>query len=126
MVYLKWVVRKRMRSGSELNKIRNIGQKAGETCKSIFNWAKKIILPVLLGAGIILTVVFLAIWRISGISDTLYIGTIGTVASIFLVGLQLSIQIRAETRAKKTCAHNAKVIELLEETVELQRAKNKD
>ena len=111
-----------------MNKIRNIRQKAGETCKSIFNWTKKSILPVLLGAGIIIpTVAFYVAWRIGGVSDTLYIGTIGAIVAIVLVGLQLSIQIhRAETRDKMTCAHNAKVIELLEELVELQKSKNEN
>ena len=111
-----------------MNKIRNIGQKAGETCKSIFNWTKKIIPRVLFGAVIIiLTVAFYVAWHTGEISDALYTGTVGAVVAIVLVGLQLLIQIqRAETRDKMTCAHNAKVIELLEELVELQRAKNKN
>lgn len=111
-----------------MNKIRNIGQKAGETCKSIFNWTKKSMPHVIFGAGImILIVVFYVPWSIGWISDTLYIGTIGTVVAIVLVGLQLTIQIhRAETRDKMTCAHNAKVIELLEELVELQKSKNEN
>lgn len=111
-----------------MNKMRNIGQKAGETCKSIFNWMKKIIPRVIFGAVIIiLTVAFYVAWYTGEINDTLYIGTIGAVVAIVLVWLQLTIQIhRAETRDKMTCAHNAKVIELLEELVELQRAKNKN
>ena len=110
-----------------MNKVRNIRQKAVETCKSIFNWTKKGIPLVFLGAGIIIpTVVFLEARRIGWISDTLYIGTISAVVPIVLVGLQLSIQIRAETRDKKTCAHNAEVIELLEELVELQKSKNEN
>lgn len=118
-----------------MNKMRNIGQKARKTCKAIFNWMKKnvlLVLRVLFEAVVIiliviLIVVFLVVWRISGISDTLYIGTIGTAVAIGLVGLQLSIQShRAKTRDKMTRAHNAKVIELLEELVELQRAKNKN
>ena len=111
-----------------MNKIRNIRQRAGETCKSIFNWMKKSIPLVLFVAGIIiLIVVFYVPWHIGWISDTLYIGTIGTAVAIVLVGLQLIIQIhRDETRDKMTCAHNAKVIELLEELVELQKSKNKN
>ena len=111
-----------------MNKIRNIGQKVVETCKSIFNWTKKSVPYVIFGAVIIiLTVALYVAWLIGGISDTLYIGTIGAIVPIVLVGLQLLIQIqRAETRDKMTCAHNAKVIELLEELVELQRAKNKN
>ena len=111
-----------------MNKVRNIRQKAGETCKSIFNWTKKIIPRVIFGAGIIILVVVLYVpWSIGWISDTLYIGTIGAIVAVVLVGLQLTIQIHsAETQDKITCAHNAKVIELLEELVELQRAKNKN
>ena len=111
-----------------MNKMRNIRQKAGETCKSIFNWTKKSIPRVLFGAVIIiLTVAFYVAWHTGEISDALYTGTIGTVAVIVLAWLQLTIQIhRAETRDKMTVEHNAKVIELLEELVELQRAKNKN
>ena len=106
-----------------MNKIRNIRQRARKTCKAIFNWMKKSVPYVIFGAVIIiLTIVFLA-WHIGWINDTLYIGTIGAIVPIVLVVLQLS---HAETQDKMTCAHNAKVIELLEELVELQRAKNKN
>ena len=75
----------------------------------------------------ILIGVFYVPWSMGWVNDTLYIGTIGAVVAIVLVWLQLTIQIhRAETRDKMTCAHNAKVIELLEELVELQRVKNKN
>ena len=107
-----------------MNKVRNIRQKAGETCKSIFNWTKKIIPRVIFGAVIIiLTVALYVAWYTGGISDTLYIGTIGAIVPIALVVLQLS---HAEMRDKMTRAHNAKVIELIEELVKLQRAKNKN
>lgn len=111
-----------------MNKIRNIGQKAGKTCKFIFNWVKKSIPRVLFGAGIMILIgVFYVPWSMEWISDTLYIGTIGAVVAIVLVWLQLTIQIhRAETRDKMTVEHNAKVIELLEELVELQKSKNKN
>lgn len=106
---------------NELDKIRNIARKSWETCKNFFIRVKKTAPIVLIwGGGTILIAAFLAVWGIYITPPT------SAGIAVVLVALQLAVQLHlTESNNKKTAAHNAEVVGLLKEIVDIQKAKNK-